>query len=250
LGFVLAFAEVKLVRLFSLVALICTFSILRWWNRTHLDYALAPSSPAFHPSINFQPSDLEAIGLRSSWHALFDSAQKGLRSAGSTIQSESADRAFGLYLEPSFGISFPTNPGPLAPILSSAFAAYYNVDLGGSDVATHVRMRVCLPDATTKITPATAVLLREGSPDGPLLARVQLPASLSHRNCGYLIGSYWLPGVMNDDPNAMSEVRVALTPGAAADVTSATSGGSRRQDVYLLIEGGGHVAIDWFRLEV
>lgn len=49
---------------------------------------------------------------------------------------------------------------------------------------------------------------------------------------------------MNDDPNAMSEVRVALTPGAI------TSGGSRRQDVYLLIEGGGHVAIDWFRLEV
>ncbi len=222
----------------------------RWWNRTHLDYALSPSSPAFHPSIGFQAADLNAIGLPSSWYSRFDSSRKGLRPAGSTIQSESADRAFGLYLEPSFGISFPTNPGPLAPIPQSAFAAYNNVDLGGNEALTHVRMRACVPDATSKITPATAVLLREGSPEGQLLARVELPVgSLSHANCGYLIGSYWAPGVMNDDPSAMAEVRVAL----AATEDIATAGAnvvSGRHDVYLSIEGGGHVAIDWFRFEM
>eukprot|EP01050_Picozoa_sp_SAG11_P011035 SAG11_NODE_1142_length_5707_cov_5.863766_2_plen_229_part_00 len=223
----------------------------RWWNRTHLDYALAPSSPAFHPSIDFQAGDLDAIGLPSSWYDLFDSSEKGLRSAGSTIQSESADRAFGLFLEPSFGISFPTNPGPLAPILPSAFAAYRNVDLGGSEALTHVRMRACVPDTTSKIKPATAVLLRKGSPDGQLLARVELPAaSLSHANCGYLIGSYWAPGVMNDDPSAMAEVRVPLTARGAEDIASASVNAiSGRYDVYLSIEGGGHVAIDWFRFE-
>jgi hypothetical protein len=75
----------------------------QWWNRTHLDYALAPSSPAFHSSVGFQPADLNEIGLRASWHARFDSTLKGLRAVGVAIQSESADRAFGLYLEPSFG---------------------------------------------------------------------------------------------------------------------------------------------------
>eukprot|EP01052_Picozoa_sp_SAG31_P006457 SAG31_NODE_297_length_18175_cov_68.266659_13_plen_230_part_00 len=224
----------------------------RWWNRTHLDYALAPSSLAFHPSISFQASDLDSIGLLPSWYTLFDSSRKGLRPAGSTIHSESADRAFGLYLEPSFGISFPTNPGPLAPILPSAFAVYRNVDLGGSEALTHVRMRGCVPDAASKIKPATAVLLREGSPYGQLLVRIDLSvASLSHANCGYLIGSYWLPGVMNDDPTAMTEVRAPLTSGSTANIAGARdSVGVGRYDVYLSIEGGGHVAIDWFRFEV
>jgi hypothetical protein len=82
----------------------------QWWNRTHLDYALAPTSPAFKPNIQFKPSNLEAIGLRPTWDALFvdSSRNKGIRAVGATIQSEEADRAFGLYLEPSFGISFPT----------------------------------------------------------------------------------------------------------------------------------------------
>lgn len=80
----------------------------QWWNRSHLDYALAPSSPAFKPNIGFHPGDLEAIGLRPTWDAFFDSSRKGIRATGATIQSEEADRAFGLYLEPSFGISFPT----------------------------------------------------------------------------------------------------------------------------------------------
>jgi hypothetical protein len=71
----------------------------RWWNRTHMDYALAPSSPARHPSIGFQPTDLTTIGLRSSWYRYFGALlrHKGARAPGVTIQSESADRAFGLY---------------------------------------------------------------------------------------------------------------------------------------------------------
>jgi hypothetical protein len=126
------------------------------------------------------------------------------------------------------------------------------VDLGGSEALKHVRMRACVPDATSKIKPATAVLLREGSPDGQLLARVELSvASLSHANCGYLIGSYWAPGVMNDDPSAMAEVRVSLTARGTGHTTGArTSIISGRHDVYLSIEGGGHVAIDWFRFEM
>ena len=40
-----------------------------------------------------------------------------MRSAGARIQSESADRAFGLFLEPSFGALQPpeTNPACLKP---------------------------------------------------------------------------------------------------------------------------------------
>ena len=204
----------------------------QWWNRTHLDYALKTSSPAFHPDIGFQATDLETIGLRPSWIARFNASQKGLRPAGATIQSESADRAFGLYLEPSFGISFPTNPGPLAPIAAAAFASYRHVDFGS---ATRVRVRACLP---SKVKPATAIVLREGSPEGPVIARVALPPSLVHANCGYLIGSYWAPGVLNDDPAAMGE--------ASVELEGVTTG---RHGVFLSIDGGGHAAIDWFRFE-
>jgi hypothetical protein len=118
-------------------------------------------------------------------------------------------------------------------------------------------MRACLPDgaAGSKVKPATAVLLHEGAPDGRLLARVPLSVpSLSHANCGYLIGSYWAPGVMNDDPSAMAEVSVALEvepaeAGAADSGGGGGGGGTATRDVYLSIEGGGHVAIDWFRFE-
>ena len=72
-------------------------------------------------------------------------------------------------------------------VAAAAFASYRNVDLGA---ATKVRVRACLPDPASKIKPATAVVLRDGSPEGPVLARVALPASLAHANCGYLIGSY------------------------------------------------------------
>ena len=228
----------------------------KWWNRTHLDYALAPASPALNPSIGFQPTDLSTIGLRPSWDSIFEISlqHKGERAAGVTIQSESADRAFGLYLEPSFGISFPTNPGPLAPIAPAAFAKYEQVNFGGagaddgfgvtklSSPPQFVRMRLCLPSAATRIKPATAVEFRTGSPEqGPLLARVVLNVTaLAHQNCGYLIGSYWLPGVMNDDPAAMSETSVALEHSALPNGW---------QDVYLSIAGGGHVSIDWFRFE-
>jgi hypothetical protein len=102
-------------------------------------------------------------------------------------------------------------------------------------------MRLCIPSASSKIAAAAAVVLREGSPSGPLIARVPLAASLATAHCGYLIGSYWLPGVMNDDPAAMHQTTVGIEP------TTALVG--KRRDVYLSIEGGGHVAIDWFRFE-
>jgi hypothetical protein len=211
------------------------------WNRTHLDYALAEDSPAFEPGIRFRPTDLASIGLRPSWFEIFDGAQKGSRSAGAMIQSETADRAFGLYLEPSFGISFPTNPGPLSPIAASAFAKYGSVDFGGGGGLKKVRMRACLPGPASRIPAAAAVVLRADSPDGPVVARVALLSRLAHANCGYLIGSYWAPGVMNDDRAAMQE-----TPAALEAAGLALAG---RRDVFLSVEGGGHVAVDWFRFE-
>ena len=222
----------------------------QWWNRTHLDYKLAPTSPAFKPSIGFRPTDLTAIGLRPEWHALFDGARKGSRPGFGTIQSESADRAFGLYLEPSFGISFPTNPGTLAPTAATAFAKFGNVDFGARGAVSagnaaakrlQLRMRACIPAAGSKTAAAAAAaVLRDGAPDGPVVATVKLDANAAHPNCGYLIGSYWAPGVLNDDPAAMTELVVTLEP--EVQLTG-------RRDLYLSVEGGGHAAIDWFRFE-
>ena len=217
----------------------------RWWNRTHLDYKLSPTSPAFKPTIDFRPTDLTAIGLRPAWHALFDGARKGSRPGLGTIQSESADRAFGLYLEPSFGISFPTNPGTLAPVAATSFAKFGNIDFGSVGAAAsakprQLRMRACVPAAGSKIAAATAAVLRDGAPDGPVVATVKLDTNAAHPNCGYQIGSYWAPGVLNDDPTAMTELVVPLEP---VQLTG-------RRDLYLSIVGGGHAAIDWFRFEL
>ena len=191
--------------------------------------------------------------------AVFDSLLcRSCRRDTSTL-SQTADRAFGLFLEPSFGISFPTNPGPLAPIAEAAFAKYSNVELGN---ATSVRFKVCLPSTMVlpsklwHVKPATAIVLKTGSPeaDGAVLAKLVLPPSLAHTHCGYLIGSYWAPGVMNDDPAAMAEARAPLerdedqmqrqTQHRENDADE-----SLMHDVFLSIEGGGHVAIDWFRFE-
>ena len=106
------------------------------------------------------------------------------------------------------------------------------------------------------VKPATAIVLKTGSPeaDGAVLAKLVLPPSLAHTHCGYLIGSYWAPGVMNDDPAAMAEARAPLerdedqmqrqTQHRENDADE-----SLMHDVFLSIEGGGHVAIDWFRFE-
>lgn len=129
-----------------------------------------------------------------------------------------------------------SNPGPLAPIAAAAFAKFGSVDFGPT-APKKLRVRLCTPSVASKIVAATAVAFRADSPDGQLISRVALGASLSHANCGYLIGSYWAPGVMNDDPTAMQEAQ-----GTAAALMG-------RHDVFLSIEGGGHVAIDWFRFE-
>jgi hypothetical protein len=166
----------------------------------------------------------------------------------------------------SFGISFPTNPGPLAPIHPAAFAKYAQVDFGSSGAPGHAagfstaRVRLCLPGRAATggagtIQPATALVLRTGSPeDGPVLARLDLSSNasaLAHAHCGYLIGSYWAPGVMNDDPAAMSEVTAALEGGGGSVGGSGSEAAPLRgrHDVFLLVEGGGHVAIDWLRFE-
>ena len=221
----------------------------RWWNRTHLDYALQPTSPALRPGVGFRASDLAGIGLRGGGGGgagsfPFAAGLRGRRNPLAAIQSETADRAFGLYLEPSFGVSFPTNKGVLADTAAAAFARYSNVGFspGAPLAALQLRVRLCLPDPAGGVKPAAALVLRAGSPeDGPLVARVVLDAAtLAHRNCGYLIGSYWAPGAMNDDPAAMRELVADLAPTAVA--TEST-------DIYLSIEGGGHVALDWFRFE-
>ena len=67
----------------------------------------------------------------------------------------------------------------------------------GSRIAKKLRVRTCVPRKGSEIQAASNLILRTGSPDGPLLAQVPLPASeLASPGCGYLIGSYWLPGVM------------------------------------------------------
>ena len=83
---------------------------------------------------------------------------------------------------------------------------------GKLDDVSEVRMRVCTPPAETNgITPAAAVVLRAGVPNGEVVARVPLEAT-AHAHCGYLIGSYWAPGVMNDDPVAMTELARDVRP--------------------------------------
>ena len=46
---------------------------------------------------------------------------------------------------------------------------------------------------------------------------------------------------MNDDPMAMSEVKVPVAHAASSTGTPF--------DLFLSIGGGGHVALDWFRFE-
>ena len=81
-----------------------------------------PTAAANKAEIGFQATDLTRIGLRSELAASISA-----RAGWETIQTESADRAFGLYMEPSFGISYPTNPGKLSPLAPQAFARYNNV---------------------------------------------------------------------------------------------------------------------------
>jgi hypothetical protein len=163
----------------------------QWWNRTHIDYTLAKTSSAV-ARLGVQQANLSAVGLVPTWP--FDRSRVGVRDGRQMIQTESADRVFGLYLEPSFGVSFPTNPGPFTPVESAAFAKYARVDFADfGSPPTAVRLRVCLP-ATGAVQQAAAVCLRVGAPDGDLLARVKLDAAtLAHANCGYLIGSYECP---------------------------------------------------------
>lgn len=236
----------------------------QWWNRSVLDYALLPSAAAKNPEIGFQETDLSRIGLRDDW-PFEPKANLFVRSGWETVQTETADRAFGLYLEPSFGISYPTNPGKMALPNQAAFARYNNFEFssggggggGSSDVedrvAKQIRVRVCTPLAAaggvgaihtpSSLPPAaSAVVVRTGSPDGPVLAHVPLPPSqTAHANCGYLIGSYWAPGVMNDDPAAMSEVVVPVVASTAAVA-------GNKVDLFVSVVGG-FAAVDWFRFE-
>ena len=210
----------------------------QWWNRTHLDYALAPGSVALTLPVGLRPADLSAIGLDlSAWP--FDPSDMFARDATRKVQVESADRAFGLYREPSFGLSFPRGDGAAAPPLPSAVAIFNRMDFGAAAVATRLRMRACTPLAVPgHVKAATAIVLREGAPDGPVVATVPLsPATTATANCGYIVGSYWLPGVENDDPAAMVTVDAVLEPGFRA---------TGRKQLFLSLQGGGVAAIDWF----
>ena len=206
----------------------------KWWNRSHLDYAV-PSTSAAVSKLGFRQPNLARIGLElDRWH--FDAADMFARCPLRRVEAESADRVFGLMLEPSFGISFPVSRAPLGQMSGSAFALYRNVNFGnvGSQLKVF-RMRVCT-SAATDIPKASTVVLKAGSPHGPTIVSVDLSASkdISSSGCGYIPGSYWVPGVENDDPKAMGEVSsTLLTP---------LSG---RVDLYLSLVGG-YAAIDWF----
>jgi hypothetical protein len=214
----------------------------QWWNRTHLDYRLASNSPALKPPVSFQETNVSHIGLiESEWP--FDSAEMFIRSAFTKIHTESADRAFGLFVEPGFGISFPRNKGTLAATPPSAFARFSNVDFGGAaKAASSVQLRVCTPQAQSGIQAATRIEIRDGSPDGLVLASAELTPATATASCGYVIGSYWAPGTdSNDDPQAMVTIDAKLTP-------SQLMAEAPRRQLFLSVQGG-HAVIDWFQFK-
>ena len=84
---------------------------------------------------------------------------------------------------------------------------------------------------------ASAIVIRIGSPDGAVLAALALHGDQSHPHCGYIPGSYWAPGTLNDDPAAMADAVEAL----------AFSPQSRHEVFISLVDG--YSAIDWFVFE-
>ena len=205
----------------------------KWWNRTVLDYALPPDSPLLGAPIKFSPTELTRIGLQDDWP--FDVNAPFLYSAARTIQTEHADRTIGLLMEPGFGISFPVGTKTLGPVAVAAMARFDHIVFHAN--LAIVRMRLCTPPAGANAVPATAIEVRQGSPAGELVARVPLPVSTATAHCGYIPGSYWLPGVMNDDPNAMVEVTAPLT---------VRQSGTKQLFLSLV---GGYAAVDWMRFE-
>ena len=214
-----------------------------WWNRTHLDYALLPSSVARSPAINIAAPNVGEIGIRfASWP--FRAVDMFARNGWRKIEVESADRAFELYREPSFGISFPiAAKEKLEPLHPANVAIFNRVDFGtqiAAGAATTLTLRVCTPLASTGVAAAMSAMLREGSPDGPIVATVPLPPVLAAANCGYAPGSYWAPGFANDDPAAMAIVTVKTTAAFVA---------TGRKNLFLSLNGGGYAAIDWLLFE-